>query len=216
MGSPYNPSNRRDNCGFCAIAYALHLQKNIVVDADQLYLQALESLGLARNAGQDPIPRMLIFPEPMLDSAAVRTDYSALSSGVHGLSSYTITSVAQASGLRFQAKIKDLDLPRQFMQCYSNMGPGTWTIRDFEQMRLNFLRSQGRNPTSEGVKRQIAESLGGHSIVGSKVINHFINIHIDVDRSGHIEAFDPQDGSKYDGRGLNSRLRRIDLLMHLL
>jgi hypothetical protein len=168
MGSQYNPSNRTDNCGFCAIAYALHWQKHIVVDADRLYLQTFERLGLTRDAGKDPIPRMLIFPDPMLDPTPVRTDYSALSGSAHGLSSYTITSVAEASGLRFHAKIKDLELSRQFMMCYSNMQPSTWTIRDFEQMRLNFLRSRGLNPKLEDVKKYIANELGGQSILGSK------------------------------------------------
>ncbi len=83
MGSRYNPSNRTDNCGFCAIAYALYVQKHIEVNADQLYEQTLKRLGLTRHASEDPIPRMLIFPEPLLDSAAVRTDYRALSGGVH-------------------------------------------------------------------------------------------------------------------------------------
>ena len=217
MGSQYNPSNRTDNCGFCAIAYALHLQKHIAIDADRLYLQTLERLGLTRDAGKDPIPRMLIFPDPILDSAAVRSDYSALSGSAHGLSSYTITSVAEASGLRFQAKIQDLELPRQFMMYYSNVGPGSaWAIRDFEQMRLNFLRSRGLSPKLEDVKKYIANELRGHSILGSKGRKHYINVFVDIDRTGRIEAFDAQDGIKYDGRGLNSRLGGVDLLMHLL
>ncbi len=216
MGSHYNPSNRTDNCGFCAIAYALHLQKHIEVDADRLYLQTLQRLGLTRDAGKDPIPRMLIFPDPMLDSAAVRIEYSALTGGTHGLSSYTITSVAEANGLRFQAKIKDLELPRQFMTYYSNVRSGPWSIGDFEQMRLNFLRSRGSNPKAEDVKKYIANELGGHSILGSKVRKHYINVFIDIGRTGRIEAFDAQDGAKYDGVGLNSRLGSVDLLMHLL
>ncbi len=216
MGSPYNPTNRTDNCGFCAIAYALHLQKHIIVDADRLYLQTLERLGLTRDSGKDPIPRMLIFPEHGLDSARVSTKYSALSEGPHGLTSYTISSVAEANGLRFELKVRGLDLVRQFMNFSANMGLSTWTIRDFEQTRLKFLKSQALKPTLEGVRRQIAKEFGGHSIMGSTTANHFINIQIDADRSGRIEAFDAQDGIKYDGRGLNSRLRTVDLLMHLL
>jgi len=216
MGSQYNPSNRKDNCGFCAIAYALHLQKHIEIDADRLYLQTLERLGLKREAGRDPVPRMLIFPDPMLDSAGVRTDYSALLGGTNSLSSYTMTSVAEASGLRFQARIKDLDLPRQFMAFYRSTHSNAWSVRDFEQMRLNFLRSRGLNPLPAGVRKHIAAELGGHSIFGSKERKHYINVFIDIDRTGRIEAFDAQDGIRYDGVGLNSRLGSVDLVMHLV
>jgi hypothetical protein len=216
MSSPYNPNNRTDNCGFCAISYALHVQKHIDVDADALYLQTLARLGLAYTAGKDPIPRMLIFPAPRLEeTAAVRTEYSALEGGVHGLSSYTITSVAEDFGLRFQPSITALELPRQFMAHYSTRTPGIWNIRDFEEKHLDYLKSRGLNPKLEDVRKYIAKELGGHSILGSKTRKHYMNVFIDIDRTGKIEAFDAQDGLKYDGRGLNSRLGSVDLVMHL-
>ncbi len=210
MGSPYNPGNREDNCGFCAIAYALHVQRHVETDADRLYLQTLERLGLQRQGGRDPVPRLLIFPDPMLDSARVREEYSALLGGTLGLSSYTITSVAEANGLRFRAKITDLDLPRQFMAFYRTMNARIWNIRDFEQMRLNYLRSRSLNPAPEALRKHIAGELGGHSIFGSKESKHYINVFIDMERTGRIEAYDAQDGLR-----LASRLGSVDLVMHL-
>ena len=215
MGSRYNPSNRKDNCGFCAIAYGLHLQKHIETDADRLYLKTLERLGLKREGGRDPIPRMLIFPGPMLESAAVRTEYHALTGGLHGLSSYTITSVARDSTLGFREKIKDLDLVRQFMAFYTSRYSNTWNIRDFEQKRLEFLQARGLNPRLEAMRKYIADELGGHSILGSKEGKHYINVFVDMGQKGTIEAYDAQDGVKYDAHGLNARLGSVDLVMHL-
>jgi hypothetical protein len=211
MSTPYNPGDSKDNCGFCAIAHGLYLQNPaVVVTADQLYLDTLQRLGLTREENKDPIPRMLIFPEPMLDSKRVSVAYDALLHRAHGLSSYTITSVAEATDLRFKGA-NDLSLVRQFMQGFSNK---TWTMKDFLQVRWDILKSQGRNPSFQGLERQIAGELVGHSIVGSKTKNHFINVHIDP--SGSITAFDAQDGNRYDGRGLNYRLGTVDLFMRLL
>ena len=46
-------------------------------------------------------------------------------------------------------------------------------------MGLNWPRDKGLNPPLEVVKRLIREELGGHSILGSKTVNHFINVEID-------------------------------------
>ena len=213
MSKRYNPSNLTTNCGFCAIAHALFVQKGTVVDADQLYLRTLNRLGLTRQGDRDPIPRMLIFPEPSMDGIPLTVDYSALAERGHGPSSYTITAVALANNLNFQLSSSDLTLQRQFFDFYSGRGPGKWAVTDFEQMRLNWLRGKGLNPPLEVVKRHIREELGGHSILGSKTVNHFINV--EIDPSGQIKAFDAQDGNLYDGRRLHERLRTVDLFMHL-
>ena len=48
--------------------------------------------------------------------------------------------------------------------------------------------------------------------MGSKTVNHFINVHIDP--SGHITALDAQDRIPYSGRGLYDRLGgTVDLFM---
>ena len=78
-------------------------------------------------------------------------------------------------------------------------------------MRLKFLKSSA---TGDTVKQHIMKEMGGHSIVGSKTANHFINVHID--RAGHITAFDAQDGLRYDGKSLYARLGSVDLFLRLL
>src|SRR5262249_51854752 len=97
MATIYDPSGSKTNCGFCSIAYVLHVVKNRFVDADRLYWETLARLGIQAQGGQDPIPRQLIFPEPNLDSAPVRLEYRALTGGANSLSSYTVTSVAEAN-----------------------------------------------------------------------------------------------------------------------
>jgi hypothetical protein len=211
--SRYNPGKLTTNCGFCSIAHGLFVQKGVVVDADQLYLQTLERLGLTREGNQDPIPRQLIFPEPNMDDIPLTTTYGALADRGFGPSGYTITAVALASGLEFQLRDRDLTLPRQFMDFSARTGPGNWNINEFVQMRLDWLRTRRLNPSPEAVQHHIMEELGGHSIMGSKTVNHFINVHVDT--LGRITAFDAQDGSDYDGRELYTRLRSVDLFLHL-
>jgi hypothetical protein len=211
MSTPYNPEGRTDNCGFCAIAHGLCLQNAAaVVTADQLYSDTLERLGLEREGNRDPIPRQLIFPEPMLHSIPVSVAYDALSERTLGLSSYTITAVAEASGLRFNPA-GDLDLVRQFVQGFSNHG--RWSIHEFVEARLDFLRSQGKNPNPRSLERHVLGGLVGHSIMGSKTKDHFLNAHIDG--SGFVQGFDAQDGTRHDGRGLMRRLGSVDLFMRL-
>jgi hypothetical protein len=50
----------------------------------------------------------------------------------------------------------------------------------------------------------------------SKERKHNINVFMDVDRTGRIEAFDAQDGIRYGGEDLNSRLGGVDLMMYLV
>lgn len=213
MSTPYNPGSSTTNCGFCAIAHGLFVQQGVRVTADELCERTLTRLGLTRQGGRDPLPRMLIFPDAMLDSVPPSAEYSALQGRAHGLSSYTITSVAQDWGLRFTAGIRDLDLPRQFFEFSANL-TGDWTLDSFVQQRREFLEERGRTPNLEALQRHIADALGGHSILGSKTSNHYINAHIDP--CGHVTAYDAQDGSFYDGRGLKRRLRSVDLFIHLL
>lgn len=212
MGTLFNPSGLTTNCGFCAIAQALSVQ-GTVTDSDQLYLQTLERLGLQREGDRDPIPRQLIFPDPLLEGVPLSAEYRSLGDRGHGPSSYTITAVADANNLRYDLSNRDLALHRQFFEFSARSEPGTWNIADFVQVRLDWLESRGQTPAPEAVRKYAMEQLGGHSIVGSKTANHFISIHID--RAGHISAVDPQDGRVYDGPRLHARLRTLDLFMHL-
>jgi len=212
MATIYNPSDLKTNCGFCSIARGLHVQQHKLIDADKLYEATLKRLEIPR-AARDPLPRLLIFPEVSFDGVAISGTYSALAGRRHGLADYTITSVAEHNKLVGKASITDLLLPRQFMQFYANREHGTWSLRDFEEMRLDWLRDKGLNPTPESVRSYITKELHGHSIMGSKKTNHFINVHID--KAGIVTAYDAQDGSNYDGKGLNARLVTVDFFMLL-
>jgi hypothetical protein len=212
MGTLYNPTGLTTNCGFCAIAHALSLQ-GITTDADKLYLQTLERLGIPRQGNTDPIPRQLIFPDPLMDGVPVRVEYTALAERGHDPSSYTITSVASANNLRYDLNNRDLSLQRQFFDFCARTGRGAWNINDFVQSRLTWLQVQGQNPSADGVRRHLLAQLSGHSIIGSKTVNHFITMQVDT--SGKISAYDPQDGRQYDGASLQTRMRTLDLVLRL-
>ncbi|MCC6395284.1 MAG: hypothetical protein IT167_32145 [Bryobacterales bacterium] len=82
------------------------------------------------------------------------------------------------------------------------------------RQRREFLEEHGRAPNLEALRRHIADALAGHSILGSKISNHYINVHIDA--SGHVTAYDAQPAAFYDGRGLKRRLMSVGLFIHLL
>lgn len=211
MKTDYNPTERGDNCGFCAISYGLYLQKPPVVDADKLYLAMIEYMGLAREGNQDPIPRMLIFPDLSLPQGIPPTAYSVLS-GVLSLSSYTIIAVAEHFGLRFIYSRAAVALPNQFFTYQVEKG-GRGSLNDFMKTRLEFLRAQGANPSADSVRKQVSNELVGDSIVGSQDARHFINLRIDP--AGYITGYDAQDGNRYDARGLRSRIGSVALFMRL-
>jgi len=211
MSTPYNPTGREDNCGFCAISYGLYLQNRSVVDADQLYLATIERLGLTREGNHDPIPRMLIFPDLKLPGGTPSTAYSALS-GVLGLNSYTVTDVADHLNLRFTYSRMDVMLPNQFLAYQSESG-NRGSLSDFTRTRLDFLRSKGGNPSLDAVRRQIVNAIAGHSIIGSEDASHFINAHIDP--GGYLMGYDAQNDKRYDAKGLRERIGTVALFMHL-
>jgi hypothetical protein len=212
MTTVYNPEGREDNCGFCAISYGLHLQNGgKVTNADELYLLTIEHLGLTRNGNQDPVPRLLIFPDHTLPQGVPSTAYSALS-GVLSLSSYTITSVAQQLGLRFGYSRQAVQLPNQFLAFRAEKG-SRGRLNDFMKVRLDLLRSNGRNPSADAVRKQVSDELIGHSIIGSQDARHFINAHIDPE--GNITGCDAQNGARFEANGIRERMRSIALFMHL-
>ena len=151
MGTLYNPNGLTTNCGFCAIAHGLFRQ-GTNTDADKLYLQTLDRLGIQRQGASDPIPRQLIFPDPLIDGVPLPTGYQALADSGHGPCSYTITAVACDHNLRYDLNNRDLALPRQFFEFYARTGTGKWDIADFVDMRLNWLQSQGRKPAADAVR----------------------------------------------------------------
>jgi hypothetical protein len=213
MGTIWNPRGLTTNCGFCCIAHALSL-RGIKTDADKLYLETLERLGIKREGDKDPIPRQLIFPDALLDGVRIRTEYKALADVGRGPSSYTISSVASDYNLQFALHNLDLTLFRQFFDFYARNRPGSWDIVAFVEMRLEFLHSHGsKQASAASVRKHVLDNLGGHSIFGSKTVNHYINV--EVDRTGRIKAIDAQDGRHYDGGTLHARLGAVDMVMHL-
>ena len=213
MGTIYNPSGLTTNCGFCSIAHAL-LLRGIRTDADKLYLETLERLGIKGDGNKDPIPRQLIFPDPLMDGVPISTEYKALADAGHGPSSYTISSVASAYELQFTLHNRDLTLFRQFFDFCARSGRGSWNIASFVDMRLDFLHSHGsKQASADSVRKHVLDNLGGHSIFGSKTVNHYINV--EIEKAGHIRAVDAQDGQSYDGATLSTRLRTVDMVMHL-
>jgi len=212
MSTAYNPSDRKDNCGFCSIARGLELQTRKVVDADQLFEETIAHLGLTRDGNKDPIPRMLVFPDMRLPSGVPPTAYAALT-GALSLNSYTITQVASNFNLRFTYSKNAVLLPNQFLSYQAGKG-GRGTFRDFVQVRLDFLESTtSKIPSADAVLRNVSDALVGDSIIGSEDVSHFINARIDP--NGFITGYDPQDGSRYDASGLRNRIGSVALFMHL-
>lgn len=217
MRTDYNPNGLKDNCGFCAISRGLQLQNHgVLINADELYEQTLQRLNLERQGGTDPVPRQLIFPEPDWSQVTVRTSYSVLVEGTRTLSDYTITQVAHASykgkrqeRYRLRFDLGNRELLSDFIK-EKAARPST-TLRDFAQKRWNYLKSQGKRPSIQGVEGYVANQLVGHSIIGSKSRDHFINA--EIDPSGTVKGFDAQDGRLYDGKGLLDRLESVDLYM---
>lgn len=223
MSTAYNPRGLRDNCGYCSISKALELQgkQKTFRDADQLYHETVERLGVSTAGNPVPISRQLIFPDSQLGSLRPRPGYEVLGERGRSLDDYAVTSVASSFKLEFRQHTKNASqvrqgsafLPEQFVRFYAKHGPSHWDVREFLEMRLDFLAEQGRNPSMQGLRTNLESELVGNAIIGSKDSNHYMTMQIDPDF--HVIGVDPQDGATYGGAGLLERLQSIDLFMHL-
>ncbi len=232
----YNPRGDETNCGFCAVSYALERLKLALPgknvkwsNADDLYDRKLKRLRFTPDEAKG-FPRELIFPEQNWSGIPARGQYAALTHGTRALSDYTITKVASDEGLVYggqgllaggrpltQSEILG-DNAAHFFAWYMENGVGRWKFDDFMKLRLNFLEDRfertGGNFDRAGAQMAITKALAGDSIVGSKKTNHFMNVSIDPVDS-HVDVYDPQTGDHFDGKGLQGRLREVNLFMHL-
>ncbi len=205
----WNPSGLTTNCGFCSISYALEQQKGILVDADRLYIQTLQRLGIERRGAVDPIPRMLIFPEWKLDQVAPRGEYHELEGRGRGPADYTIWSVAHDVGLGL--KSGDKTLLNSLVEFAARSTP-RWTLDDFIRARMNRPELAGK-ASFTSMKIHVENSLKGNSIIGSIKGQHFVNLHL---TSGEFKVFDAQKGVSYDGPRIKAQLGPLDLFERVL
>jgi hypothetical protein len=201
----WNPSGLKTNCGFCAISYAREQQKGTLVDADQLYLQTLQRLGIDRHGDEDPIPRSLIFPQFDLDKAAIKSQYHELECRGRGPSDYTIWSVAHYAGL--DLKSGDKKLLDSLVEFAANSARG-WKLDTFVQARMTRPELAGR-ASFKDMKSYVMNNLKGHAIIGSIGRGHFVNVTITP--RGELKVFDPQKGITCDGRHIKAEFGRLDL-----
>ncbi len=201
----WNPSGWTSNCGFCSISYALELQKNVLLNADQLYEQTLERLGIVRQGNHDPIPRLLIFPGLNLDEARIRVEYHELEGRGRGAADYTIWSVARSAGL--ELKSGDKNMLNGLVKFAAEARPG-WKLDDFVNAWMSRPGLPG-TATFTAMKRHVEQNLKGVSIIGSIPRQHFVNMHFSP--SGEWKVFDAQRGQSYDGRRIKAELASLDL-----
>lgn len=206
----WNPSGLSNNCGFCAISYALEMQNGTLLSADDLYERTLERLHIERKGNEDPVPRMLVFPEVGLDGMRVSVQYAELEGRGRGLSDYTIWSVAENAGLRLESG--DKDMLRALME-FAERSQARWTLDDFVRARAERPGLAVRPPMA-AVKKHVEDSLKGNSIIGSKSrgysgTGHFMNMSFSP--QGEWKLFDPQIGTPFDGKNLKRVLGQIDL-----
>jgi hypothetical protein len=126
----------------------------------------------ATAATRDPIPRMLLFSEHDLNSVRTRTDYQALREGTRSPSNYTIDRVAKARGLKVQ----------------SNPTVSSWfasrkCLAEFIEDRVD--QKEPKDP--EGFRREFQKLLTGNHIIGSKTVDHFMNLKIDAEQ-GYLRS----------------------------
>ena len=191
--TPFNPSGRADNCGFCSIAYAGSLQNpgQPLRDADQLFLQRLEQLGFTPDVA---ISRQLVFPEPGgFAGMRSRPGYEPLfNDSGNQLEDWTLPATAQALGVPG-------DLANSTLRDW-NVAFGRHADLDAAvQARVEQLeasRNQSIDPAP--VRRYIQglrAQLPGTYIVGSRSSAHYLTITIDP--QGGITGLDPQNRVSY-------------------
>lgn len=142
---------------------------------------------------------MLLFSEHDLNSVRTRTDYHALGEGTRSPSNYTIDAVARARGLKLQ----------------SNYTVSSWfasrqSLAEFIENRVE--QKEPNDP--EGFRRELQSILSGNYIIGSKTVNHFMNLKVDAEQ-GTCEAHDVQVSTEPCTESLRSRMGTIDLALKI-
>jgi hypothetical protein len=201
----WNPSGLTTNCGFCAVSYALEQQKGKLIDADELYVQTLQRLGIDKQKDRDPIPRSLIFPGAKVNEAAIRSEYHELEDRGRGPADYTIWSVAHHAGLDLKGGDK---LLLNSLVEFAAISAPRWKLDDFVTARMSRPDLTGRASFTT-MKSHVENSLKGNSIIGSIARKHFVNLSISP--LGELKVFDAQRGMSYDGRRIKAEFDRLDL-----
>jgi hypothetical protein len=201
--SRWNPRNLSENCGFCAVSYALEQQKGIFIDADQLYSKMMEKFGFERQGGESPVPRTLIFPDPNLSDMKWTDAYSAFRDTMYTPAQYTVRSVAEEVSL--DLKPGDRAVVNALIKFAYDAAPG-WRFDDFVRQR-----SQRPGVTAGfGAQKQYMEAqLKGNWVIGSKEAKHYVNMSFTP--AGEWKVFDAQIGVAYDGKGMKAKMPSLDL-----
>lgn len=201
--SMWNPRGVEDNCGFCAISYALQQQKGIFLNADQLYDQTMEKFHIEKRGNESPVPRTLIFPEPGLSETKWPETYRAFQGTMYTPAQYTIRSVGEEFGLEFHPG--DKDLVNALIKFAFDARAG-WTLDDFVKDRAQ--RPGARAPFA-AQKAYIERELKGNWVIGSKAAKHYVNMSFTP--GGKWELFDAQIGMSYDGKGMRAKMPSLEL-----
>lgn len=201
--SRWNPSKLKDNCGYCAISYALE-QKGIILDADGLYNQLMDDFDIDRRTRATPVPRTLIFPKQIdLDKTPWPPNYEELQAKGHTPSDYTIRSVALHFKLHLSGE--DKQVVNSLVEYAADFAKAGWKRDDFVRYRLQRLGKA--NSASE--KDKIEKSLKGNFILGSTDAKHYVNMSFSP--TGEWRVFDPQDGVLYEPHHVKVKLGIIAL-----
>jgi hypothetical protein len=208
----WNPRALADNCGFCAISYALERsyalepEKETFKNADQLYEFTLERLGIERHGNVDPVPRALLFPvKGDHGRMNLPVGYEALNGGAIGPNDYTVVSVAEHAGLKLEPGARDI--LNAFLKFAAQSRPPL-KLDAFVKARMNIPALAGK-ASFLSMKVHMEKELMGNSIVGSTDRKHFVNLN--VGPTGTTTIFDAQIGSEYDGSRVLATLREIAL-----
>ena len=215
--TPVNPRGLTTNCGFCSISGSILRQSRgaILVNADELYGRTLENLGLPTGTPEDPISRMLVFPDRQgFENVAMKGSYEALFTGEgNRLSEYTVTSVAESHGLRVTPANNVLnEYPRAFNGSLQDVATSRWNAMQAEaEAGQDFTRTYTQVEASITRWR---EGLVGDYIIGSTGRQHFMNMTIEP--GGQIIGQDFQNGATYAGLDeIKGRMGQIDFILRV-
>ena len=201
----WNPRGLEDNCGFCAISYALQQLGKPPQNADELYTEMMRRFGIVVAGNRDPVPRTLIFPKPDLDGSPWPVEYEEL--GARGISpsQYTIRSAASTFGLKLEGG--DRDLVNALIEFAYGARPG-WKLDDFVHHRMQRPGLAGK-ANFAAHKSHIERQLSGNWIIGSTDAKHYVNMSFTP--AGEWKVIDAQSGATYDGRSLKARMGSLAL-----
>lgn len=217
--SPFNPCGLATNCPFTSISGGFYLRDPAapIRNADELYIETLQDLGLDTSTPHDPVTRMVAFPyKPQPPAGPPPLIYEALG---NRWTEYNITSVAMARGLSVRETSTVLN---DYSAAFGK--PLNQLVTD----RLNVLRKAaeatgGKVASRAAIQQSIVnmrQKVAGHYIIGSRTASptaeagHFMNMSIDA--NGVITGNDFQSGAVYNGlNAIRQVLGEIDTILKI-